>query len=62
MKCASDTVLFLAGYQLSAVDESGIRRDQICYFEKTRGVAQPGSAFGSGPKGRGFKSHRPDHL
>ncbi len=26
-----------------------------------RGVAQLGSAFGSGPKGRVFKSHRPDH-
>jgi CheY-like chemotaxis protein/DNA-binding Xre family transcriptional regulator len=25
-----------------------------------RGVAQPGSAFGSGPKGRRFKSSRPD--
>ena len=26
----------------------------------TRGVAQPGSAFGWGPKGRRFKSDRPD--
>ena len=26
-----------------------------------RGVAQPGSAFGSGPKGRRFKSSRPDN-
>ena len=26
-----------------------------------RGVAQTGSAFGSGPKSREFKSHRPDH-
>lgn len=26
-----------------------------------RGVAQFGSAFGSGPKGRVFKSPRPDH-
>jgi hypothetical protein len=25
-----------------------------------RGVAQSGSAFGLGPKGRGFESHRPD--
>ena len=25
-----------------------------------RGVAQSGSAFGSGPKSREFKSHRPD--
>ena len=29
--------------------------------EYGRGVAQPGSAFGSGPKGRRFKSSRPDH-
>lgn len=28
----------------------------VCY----RGVAQSGSAFGSGPKSREFKSHRPD--
>ena len=28
----------------------------------TRGVAQPGSAPGSGPGGRRFKSSRPDHL
>jgi hypothetical protein len=27
-----------------------------------RGVAQPGSAFGSGPKGQGFESPLPDHL
>ncbi len=27
---------------------------------RTRGVAQPGSAFGWGPKGRRFKSDRPD--
>ena len=26
-----------------------------------RGVAQPGSALGSGPRGRRFKSGRPDH-
>ncbi len=33
----------------------------VCkHKQKPRGVAQPGSAFGSGPKGRGFKSHRPD--
>ena len=25
-----------------------------------RGVAQPGSALGSGPRGRRFKSYRPD--
>jgi hypothetical protein len=28
---------------------------------RLRGVAQPGSAFGSGPKGRRFKSSRPDN-
>ena len=28
---------------------------------KSRGVAQFGSAFGSGPRGRWFKSSRPDH-
>ena len=28
----------------------------------SRGVAQPGSAPGSGPGGRRFKSSRPDHL
>ncbi len=32
----------------------------VCFIE--RGVAQTGSAFGSGPKGRGFKSLRPDHF
>ena len=36
----------------------------ICYFMRTlceRSVAQSGSAFGSGPKGQGFKSLRSDH-
>ena len=27
-----------------------------------RGVAQPGSALGSGPRGREFKSPLPDHF
>src|SRR5262245_13198362 len=27
-----------------------------------RGVAQPGRALGSGPRGRWFKSTRPDHI
>ena len=27
-----------------------------------RGVAQPGSALGLGPRGRRFESSRPDHL
>ena len=27
-----------------------------------RGVAQPGRALGSGPRGRRFKSSRPDHF
>ncbi len=27
-----------------------------------RGVAQPGSALGSGPRGRRFKSYRPDSF
>jgi hypothetical protein len=27
-----------------------------------RGIAQPGSASGLGPEGRGFKSYCPDHL
>ena len=27
-----------------------------------RGVAQFGSVLGSGPRGRGFESRRPDHL
>ena len=31
-------------------------------FSTSRSVAQSGSAFGSGPKGRGFKSLRSDHL
>ena len=26
-----------------------------------RGVAQPGSALGLGPRGRWFESNRPDH-
>ena len=29
---------------------------------RVRDVAQFGSALGSGPRGRGFKSRRPDHL
>ena len=29
---------------------------------ESRDVAQFGSALGSGPRGRGFKSRRPDHL
>ena len=36
----------------------GLRSALVPFF---RGVAQFGSAFGSGPKGRGFKSRRPDH-
>ena len=31
------------------------------FIGSIRGVAQLGSAFGSGPKGRVFKSPRPDH-
>ncbi len=30
-------------------------------IQARRGVAQPGSAFAWGAKGRGFKSRRPDH-
>ena len=37
--------------------EKGLRSALVPFF---RGVAQFGSAFGSGPKGRGFKSRRPD--
>ena len=37
--------------------EEGLRLALVPFF---RGVAQFGSAFGSGPKGRGFKSRRPD--
>ena len=29
-------------------------------FNKCRGVAQPGRALGSGPRGRRFESSRPD--
>ncbi len=36
------------------------RRQMI--FEEIRGVAQPGSALGSGPRSREFKSPLPDHL
>jgi hypothetical protein len=33
-----------------------------CLVENsTRGVAQPGSALGLGPRGRRFESSRPDH-
>ena len=32
------------------------------FIGSIRGVAQFGSAFGSGPKGRGFKSRRPDQI
>src|SRR5262245_46495495 len=31
-------------------------------FSPCRGVAQPGRALGSGPRGRWFESTRPDHL
>ena len=37
--------------------KKGLRSALVPFF---RGVAQFGSAFGSGPKGRGFKSRRPD--
>ena len=33
-----------------------------CYFVKVRGVAQIGSASGSGPEGRRFNSSRPDDI
>ena len=32
------------------------------FIGSIRGVAQLGSAFGSGPKGRVFKSPRPDQI
>jgi hypothetical protein len=32
------------------------------YNEDWRGVAQSGSALGSGPRGRQFKPARPDHF
>ena len=36
---------------------------QLCYNNKAvRGVAQFGSALGSGPRGRGFKSRHLDHV
>ena len=36
-------------------------RETVCSVSVFyRGVAQSGSAFGSGPKSREFKSHRPD--
>ena len=38
-----------------------IRRPHFPHFLH-RGVAQTGSAFGSGPKGQGFKSLRPDSF
>jgi hypothetical protein len=31
-------------------------------LETSRGVAQPGSALGSGPRSREFKSPLPDHY
>ena len=34
----------------------------VMSFPKNRGVAQPGSALGSGPRGREFKSPLPDHF
>ena len=37
---------------------------KLCYNDSSkryRGVAQLGSALGSGPRGRGFKSRRSDH-
>lgn len=36
----------------------------VCYDNdrsNKRGVAQFGSVLGSGPRGRGFESRRPDH-
>ncbi len=41
---------------------AAIRYNILTFFETLRGVAQPGSAFGSGPKGQGFESPLPDHL
>ena len=36
--------------------------DNSCTMNGCRGVAQPGRALGSGPRGRRFKSSRPDQL
>ena len=40
-----------------ALIASGVTMIVLC-----RGVAQPGRALGSGPRGRRFKSSRPDHF
>src|SRR5882672_3801399 len=36
-------------------------RMHACLLGLSRGVAQPGSALGLGPRGRRFESSRPDH-
>ena len=47
---------------LSVDSRSGFRYYFASLIYHNRGVAQTGSAFGSGPKGQGFKSLHPDHL
>jgi hypothetical protein len=37
------------------------KKDKDSFFHSNRGVAQPGSALGSGPRSREFKSPLPDH-
>ena len=47
---------------LSVDSGFGFRYHFVSLIYHNRGVAQTGSAFGSGPKGQGFKSLHPDHL
>lgn len=42
------------------VDRASYSDRIACSLESVRGVAQPGRALGSGPRGRKFKSCRPD--
>ena len=57
--CQAEPLFFYGGKK----DSCNYREGLISYAHFIwRSVAQPGSAFGSGPKGRGFKSLRSDHL
>src|SRR5271169_6094178 len=50
------------GNFMGQYEDSSLTGGPTSYIIPTRrGVAQPGSALGSGPRGRRFKSSRPDH-
>ncbi len=53
-------IRFVIVFAASAAGKGGRASARALCRSTPRGVAQSGSAFGSGPKGRRFKSSRPD--